>query len=668
MRFILFLLLINTAIAQQTINDLTVKDFKVISTQKASTPCPAMTQTQRDAAPSGSAKCVFNTTTGKLNVHNGSLWKAAGGGVDAWATATVYAVDDLVIQSTKIYRCLIAHTSGTFATDLAASKWEEISAYPTDYVSTSGNQTIGGTKTFSSTIVGSINGNAATVTTNANLTGAVTSTGNATLLGSFSSSNLLTALSDETGSGSAVFSTSPTLVTPTLGAATGTSLGLGGSLAANTIFSALSTTAASIPAPKMTTAQKNAITPISGMAVFDTDLGMLQYYNGSRWVANTNIQLNNVYSAQMNSFGTVSNENTDWINGSCSYASSEWTCPFNTGLVTTGMNCTVNVTDDTSGASVRAVTSTSASVKFKPVQDGTAYFQKPVSITCQKGAGDYQSTDAYISSNSNYSSASSTPTFTGMSSFTPSTDMCTHSRYGEDMIVRCSMSVGAAAASLNSMTIPDSKSLDSAKLKNTATTSGPCKDVGTWRQNGGTAYGAILACPGTSTTILYFGKYTNSSGQLTPQLANDITTGTLIDINYRIPISGWTNSNLIVASLQGTPNIPGSTVKVDQLTFTFGTTNASTQCSASPCSYLDQLGSGGVTSVTRSGTGSYTLNVARTYSKLKCPNTALEGGGVPNGAVGSSCANCSSLSFTTQRTSTGTNTDANGTMTCYGEY
>ncbi len=46
------------------------------------------------------------------------------------------------------------------------------------------------------TIVGSITGNAATVTTNANLTGAITSVGNATSLGSFSTSALNTALND----------------------------------------------------------------------------------------------------------------------------------------------------------------------------------------------------------------------------------------------------------------------------------------------------------------------------------------------------------------------------------------------------------------------------------------------------------------------------------------
>jgi uncharacterized protein (TIGR02145 family) len=53
--------------------------------------------------------------------------------------------------------------------------------------------------------------------TNANLTGMVTSAGNAASLGSFTSANLLNAVTDETGTGVAVFATSPILVTPVLG-------------------------------------------------------------------------------------------------------------------------------------------------------------------------------------------------------------------------------------------------------------------------------------------------------------------------------------------------------------------------------------------------------------------------------------------------------------------
>lgn len=41
----------------------------------------------------------------------------------AWVTPTAYIINDVVLQSNRLYQCLIAHTSGTFATDLAAGKW-----------------------------------------------------------------------------------------------------------------------------------------------------------------------------------------------------------------------------------------------------------------------------------------------------------------------------------------------------------------------------------------------------------------------------------------------------------------------------------------------------------------------------------------------------------------
>jgi hypothetical protein len=42
----------------------------------------------------------------------------------AWVTATAYTVGDVrTVSSLECYRCIVAHTSGTFATDLAALKW-----------------------------------------------------------------------------------------------------------------------------------------------------------------------------------------------------------------------------------------------------------------------------------------------------------------------------------------------------------------------------------------------------------------------------------------------------------------------------------------------------------------------------------------------------------------
>ena len=42
----------------------------------------------------------------------------------AWLTATAYATGDLVREDGSTYICLIAHTSGTFSTDLSAARWE----------------------------------------------------------------------------------------------------------------------------------------------------------------------------------------------------------------------------------------------------------------------------------------------------------------------------------------------------------------------------------------------------------------------------------------------------------------------------------------------------------------------------------------------------------------
>jgi hypothetical protein len=51
--------------------------------------------------------------------YNASLYTNRGN----WLTATVYALNDLAVQSSIVYVATTPHTSGTFATDLAAGKW-----------------------------------------------------------------------------------------------------------------------------------------------------------------------------------------------------------------------------------------------------------------------------------------------------------------------------------------------------------------------------------------------------------------------------------------------------------------------------------------------------------------------------------------------------------------
>jgi hypothetical protein len=82
-------------------------------------------------------------------------WTPRGG----WLTATAYAVNDLIEQPAGTgnnYVCLIAHTSGTFAADLAAGKWMLLDGAA---VGLGADQTFTGTNTFSGAV--NVNGAAA---------------------------------------------------------------------------------------------------------------------------------------------------------------------------------------------------------------------------------------------------------------------------------------------------------------------------------------------------------------------------------------------------------------------------------------------------------------------------------------------------------------------------
>ena len=129
---------------------------------------------------------------------------------------------------------------------------------------------------------------ASNVTTNANLTGAVTSIGNATSLGSFTSAQLLGALTDETGTGAAVFATSPTLVTPALGTPasgvvtnlTGTaSININGTVGATTANTGAFTTLAASGAVTLSGGTANGVTYLNGSKVLTS--GSALTFNGT---------------------------------------------------------------------------------------------------------------------------------------------------------------------------------------------------------------------------------------------------------------------------------------------------------------------------------------------------------------------------------------------------
>lgn len=62
----------------------------------------------------------YNLSTACKAALLATKWNARG----LWATPVAYAVSDMVDVSGYAYVCAIAHTSGVFATDYAAGKWQ----------------------------------------------------------------------------------------------------------------------------------------------------------------------------------------------------------------------------------------------------------------------------------------------------------------------------------------------------------------------------------------------------------------------------------------------------------------------------------------------------------------------------------------------------------------
>ena len=223
----------DTLVGKATTDTLTNKTLTspVLTTPELGTPASGVMTNVSGTAASLTAGNV--TTNANLTGHVTSVGNAAVLGTFSSAQLSA-ALSDETGTGVAVFATsptLVTPALGTPASGVMTNVTGTASGLTAGNVTTNANLTGGVTSV----------GNAATVVTNANLTGHITSTGNAAVLGTFSSAQLSGALSDETGSGAAVFATSPTLVTPALGTP------------ASGVMTNVSGTAASLTAGNVTT-------------------------------------------------------------------------------------------------------------------------------------------------------------------------------------------------------------------------------------------------------------------------------------------------------------------------------------------------------------------------------------------------------------------------------
>ena len=120
---------------------------------------PSGTTAQRPAVPSKEGLFRYNEDSKQAEIYANGAWGAVGGGgLDKWVTGKAYKVDDVVFNGTNIYKALLDHTSGVFATDLANGDWAQLSQTDlSNYVDRTTDQTINGEKTFANKITANNN-------------------------------------------------------------------------------------------------------------------------------------------------------------------------------------------------------------------------------------------------------------------------------------------------------------------------------------------------------------------------------------------------------------------------------------------------------------------------------------------------------------------------------
>jgi hypothetical protein len=95
------------------------------------------------------------------------------------------------------------------------------------------------------------------------------------------------------------------------------------------------------------------------------------------------------------------------------------------------------------------------------------------------------------------------------------------------------------AASIASISLPGSLTIDATEWTKANTTSNPGHRAGVWNFGGTSNVGYLCTATGTSAAVLYFGAFFTGTAVVTPQNGNAYANGNTWHLDFEIPITEW---------------------------------------------------------------------------------------------------------------------------------
>lgn len=205
------------------------------------------------------------------------------------------------------------------------------------------------------------------------------------------------------------------------------------------------------------------------------------------------------------------------------------------------------------------------------------------------------SQSAAAANQTDYGWTSYTPTFTGFGTVT--THSCWHSRISQNLFLQCNFTVGTPTSVEARVSLPNSLVISPTVIPSLATVGRGARNVSNAESQ------VILAEP--SVSYVTFGVGASGVTALGKQLGNVATsTGNIYSFTAVIPIQGW-EPNGRAPTLIG--SVTSNSVGAEAIErVSFGGASEPSSCTGSPCTAYRK--SVGITSVTRTGTGAYSVN------------------------------------------------------------